>query len=85
MKKFTSIAIAWFKTKDQGRYGKIKIIRYFQIRSCGTIQVLDVSRNYLNNQRSFGGLPISIESTTQEEWHKNVKKLISRFKATIDI
>lgn len=76
--------IAWFRTEDQGRYaGKLKVIRYFQVCVDGSIQVLDVSRNYLSKQRSFGGIPVNIVLSSKQAWTRNINKLVSNFKQTL--
>ena len=81
----TTTPIAWFKTTESHkRHGNIHIERYFQLLDNGTISVLDFTRNRFNNQRSFGGLPVTIEPSTQAEWIDKVKLLTNKLQLLYD-
>lgn len=79
--KIDAKGIAWFKTtKDHKRHGDTWIERYFQVLDDGTISVIDMTRLKFANQRSFGGVNVDIELSTQKEWNEKVEQVRQIFK-----
>lgn len=79
--KLNAEGIGWFKTtQNHKRNGGTFIERYFQVLDDGTISVIDMTRLKFANQRSFGGLNVDIEISTQEEWKQKVEEVRQIFK-----
>ncbi len=71
--------VAYFK-RTQGRHGTIKVVSVLKVMSDGRIYNIDLSRMRTSTTKTFGSIPLKLESATKKQWASAFKKLTDHLK-----